>query len=92
VYDSLDLERVMDERKYDVILCAGVLMCLHERAAANVVPSMLNRFSGLVAITGHAHPVVDNAELECSESRSSDEALIHNIDAMVERASGTIVR
>jgi len=89
--DMADLDRVMDERKYDLILCAGVLMYLHERAAADVVQSMLNHCSGLVAIAGLAHPVVDNAELKYSELRMSDGALIHNIDAMVEKAGGTIV-
>ena len=66
-------------------------MYLRERAAADVVRSMLNHCSGLVAITGLAHPIVDNAELKYSEPRMSDGALIHNIDAMVEKAGGTIV-
>jgi len=68
-----------------------VLMYLHERAAADVVQSMLTHCRGLVAITGLAHPVVDNAELKHSEPRMSDGALIHNIDEMVEKAGGTIV-
>jgi SAM-dependent methyltransferase len=89
--DMADLDRVMDERKYDLILCAGVLMYLHERAATNVVQSMLNHCSNLVAIAGLAHPAVDNAELKYSEPRMSDGAFIHNIDAMVEKAGGTIV-
>lgn len=88
--DMADLDHVMDERKYDVILCAGVLMYLHESAAADVVRSMLNHCSGLVAIANPAHPIVDNANLKHSEPRS-DGALIHNIDAMVERVGGTVV-
>jgi SAM-dependent methyltransferase len=89
--DMADLDHVMDGRKFDLILCAGVLMYLHEDAAANVVRSMLTHCSGLVAIAGLAHPVMDNAELKCSESRMSDGSLIHNIDGMVDKAGGTIV-
>jgi len=88
--DIADLDRVMDGRNYDVILCAGVLMYLDDSAAADVVRSMLNHCNGLVAIANPAHPLVDNSKLNCSEPRS-DGSLIHNIDAMVERAGGTIV-
>jgi SAM-dependent methyltransferase len=89
--DMADLDRVMDKHKFDLILCAGVLMYLREGAAADVVRSMLNHCSGLIAIAGLAHPVVDNAKLTHSEPRMSDGAFIHNIDAMVEKADGTIV-
>jgi len=88
--DMVDLDHISGGRKYDVILCAGVLMYVRERAAADVVRSMLNACSGLVAIANPAHPVIDNVKLKHSEPRS-DAALIHNIDAMVEGAGGTIV-
>lgn len=89
--DMADIDHVMSERKWDVILCLGVLMYLREKVAAGVVKSMLNHCSGLVAIADLAHPVLDNAKLEHSEVRTSDGAFIHNIDAMVEGAEGTIV-
>jgi SAM-dependent methyltransferase len=88
--DMQYLERVMGERKYDVVLCAGVLCYLNEHAAADVVRIMLKHCNGLVAIAIPAHPVVDNAKLGCSELQS-DGVLIHNIDAMVERVGGTVV-
>jgi SAM-dependent methyltransferase len=89
--DMADLDRYMGGRKFDIIVCAGVLMYLHEYAAADVVQSMLNHCGGLVTIAGLAHPVVDNVQLKHSEIRGSDEAFIHNVDAMVQRAGGKIV-
>lgn len=88
--DMTDLDRVMGKRKYDLILCAGILMYVRERAAFDVIRSMLNHCNGLVAIANPAHPSVHNAKLKHSEPRS-DGALIHNIDAMAEWAGGTIV-
>ena len=89
--DMADLDCVMNKSRFDVILCLGVLMYLREKVAACVVKSMLSHCSGLVAITDLAHPNLDNAKLKHSEVRGSDGALIHNIDAMVEDAGGTIV-
>ncbi|MGA2682162.1 MAG: class I SAM-dependent methyltransferase [Candidatus Bathyarchaeia archaeon] len=89
--DMADLDHVMNGSKYDVILCLGVLMYLREKTAAGVVKSMLNHCSGLVAIADLAHPVLDNATLEHSQVRRLDGAFIHNIDAMVGDAGGTIV-
>ena len=89
--DMADLDRIMNKRKFDLILCAGVLMYLQESAAFGVVQSMLNHCSGLVVITGLAHPVSDNAALVSSEPRKSDGGLIHNIDRMVQKAGGRVV-
>jgi SAM-dependent methyltransferase len=87
--DMADLDIVMSEKTYDLILCAGVLMYLKYEAATDVVCSMLRHSNGIVVIAGLAHPIVDNAELKQSEPRS-DGALIHNIDKMVEKAGGII--
>jgi len=87
--DVTNLDQVV-EHKYDIVLCAGVLMYLNENAAAALVQSMLNHSAGLVVITGLAHPLVDNSQLDHSELRS-DRAFIHNIDSMVNAACGTIV-
>lgn len=89
--DIVDLDRVIGERKYDIILCAGVLMYLNESTAIDVVRSMLNHCSGLVAIKGLAHPIIDNAKLMRSEPRMNDGAFIHNIDAMVKKANGKVI-
>ncbi len=89
--DIAELESVMNESKYDVIMCLGVLMYLRDQAVASIVKAILNHCSGLVAIADLAHPTVDNAKLVHSEVRGWDGALIRNIDAMVEDAGGIIV-
>ena len=89
--DMRDLDNVMKGDKYDLILCAGVLMYLDEQAAASVVKSMLSHSKVLVAIACLAHPTIDNSKLERSEPRKLDGALMHNIDAMVQKVGGTIV-
>jgi len=89
--DMADLDRVMGERKFDLVLCTGVLTYLHDDAAADVVRSMLDHCSGLAVITDRAHPSIDNARLEHSDTRLFDGALIHNIDKMVKKAGGAVV-
>ncbi|HEX8692848.1 MAG TPA: class I SAM-dependent methyltransferase [Longimicrobium sp.] len=89
--DMADLPRLVGDRRYDVVLCAGVLMYLREPEAAEVVRAMLERTGGLLALAGLAHPEADNARLPASVPRESDRSLIHNLDAMVERAGGRVV-
>jgi SAM-dependent methyltransferase len=89
--DMANLEQIIDERKYDVVLCAGVLTYVNERTATDLVRAMLNHCNRLVAIKGIAHPVLDNGELGNSYTRRSDGAFIHNFDAMVKEAGGSIV-
>lgn len=89
--DMANLETVMNGSKYDVVLCAAVLVYLHETEATEVIRSMLNHCNNLVAIYSIAHPMIDNSRLEHSETRSSDGVFYHNIDAMVKKAGGTIV-
>jgi SAM-dependent methyltransferase len=88
--DLGELDQIMGKRKYDLILCAGVLMYLHEQSALNVIQVMLKHCNCLVVLTGLAHPVVDNAELERSETRVSDGTFFHNFDKMVKKAGGKI--
>ena len=90
--DMASLERVTGARRYDVVLCAGVLMYLREDAAAAVVAAMLARTSRVLALAGLAHPDADNAELAASARRERDGTWIHNLDAMVARAGGTVMR
>jgi SAM-dependent methyltransferase len=89
--DMKDLPALLEGRRYDVTLCAGVLMYLQEADAADVVAEMLRHTRGVVAIAGLAHPRLDNRLLAASERRERDLTFIHNIDRMVERAGGTIV-
>jgi hypothetical protein len=78
------------DARYDIVLCAGVLMYLGEEQAAGVVQAILSRAAKLLVITGLAHPRMDNRELARSEPRSRDGAFRHNLDAMVERAGGKV--
>ena len=88
--DMADLDNFMGEKTYDVILCAGVLMYLKKEAAERVVRAMIRHARSVVAIAGLAHPGVDNFTLARSERRW-DAALIHNIDAMVQKAGGELL-
>lgn len=85
------LERVFEGKRYDVIVCTGVLMYLDEVEATAVTAAMLRLCGKLVAISGPAHPEVDNALLDCSVPRESDRSFIHNLDRIVEMAGGTVV-
>jgi len=84
------LDRYIGNTQYDIVLCAGVLMYLQEAEAAEVVRRMLARARVLVAMTGLAHPQVDNATLPHSAVRSTDHTFIHNLDRMVELAGRNV--
>ena len=89
--DAAALPALVGERRYDVVLCAGVLMYLRQDEAAAAVRAMLERTAGLLALSGLAHPDADNARLGISVPRESDRSLVHNLDAMGERAGGRVV-
>ena len=89
--DMSELEHIMNGVKYDVVLCAAVLVYLQESAAAEVVRTMLNHCKSVVAIYSIAHPTVDNSTLEHSETRSSDGVFYHNIDSMIKQAGGKVI-
>lgn len=89
--DMTDLDRVMGSRRFDVVLCPGVLMYLREADAGAVVGSILRHTNRLAAFAGLAHPARDNRELEVGEVRERDGTFIHNIDRLVERSGGRVV-
>ena len=91
VGDAAALPALVGDRRYDVVLCAGVLMYLRQDEAAAAVAAMLRRTAGLLALAGLAHES-DNARLDRSVPRERDRSLVHNLDAMVERAGGRVVR
>ena len=90
--DMLHLQPLMAGRRFDVILCAGVLMYLPEADAARVVETVLRHSAGVVAFAGLAHPSRDNATLSASEVRARDGSFIHNLDAFVEATGGRVIR
>lgn len=89
--DMEHLEQVLGARRYDVILCCGVLMYLDEETAGRLVETLLRHTNIMLAFTGLAHPDNDNAQLGHSAPRESDRSYIHNVDAMVEQAGGKVV-
>ena len=90
--DTSELSSILAGRTIDVILCAGVLMYLPEDEARLVVDSILRHTGIVAAFAGLAHPAIDNADLAHSEVRAGDGSFIHNIDAMVQAAGGTVAR
>jgi 2-polyprenyl-3-methyl-5-hydroxy-6-metoxy-1,4-benzoquinol methylase len=88
--DAGNLAQELGDRRYDVIVCTGVLMYLTEVRAADAVRAMLRQANALVALAGLAHPQIDNADLARSDMRPSDRTFIHNLDRMVRQAGGTI--
>ena len=89
--DAGNLARAMADTSFDVVVCTGVLMYLNEDRAADAVRVMLGHARVMVALAGLAHPRVDNADLDRSDLRPSDQTFIHNLDRMVRQAGGRIV-
>jgi SAM-dependent methyltransferase len=92
VADATAASGTFSHPAYDVVLCAGVLMYLRPADAQQAVAAMLERTDGVLALAGLAHPETDNAHLPASVPRAHDRALVHNLDAMVERAGGRVLR
>jgi hypothetical protein len=87
-----DLADVIKGDRYDIVLCAGVLMYLDEAKATKLVRVMLEHTGLMAAFAGLADPNVDNAELQASSVRKEDLTFIHNIDAMVAAAGGRVIQ
>lgn len=88
--DTRDIGRILEGKTYDVIVCTGVLMYLNQDAARAAVKSMLQH-TRLLALSGLAHPNIDNARLEHPDTRASDQTFVHNFDEMVAHAGGRVV-
>lgn len=89
--DMENIDRILKSRQYDIIICTGVLMYLNENSGMRLVKQMLKHTGTLLAVSGLAHPEIDNENMEKSELRDFDRSFIHNIDMMVKKAGGRIV-
>lgn len=89
--DMEELETVLGNSSYDIMVCTGTLMYLNEESAAHVVNTMLRHTGTVLAISGLAHPEIDNCMLQHSTVRAQDKSFVHNIDSMVENAGGIIL-
>ena len=88
--DIQNLDSVISGQRFDFVLASGVLLYFDEDTATDIVRDLLMRTRGVLAITGLAHPAIDNAELESSVVRESDGTWVHNIDRMLQRAGARI--
>jgi SAM-dependent methyltransferase len=86
-----DMDRLLGTKRFDLIFSTGVLMYLHETEAARIVDAMIRRSRILVAITGPAHPEIDNRLLAHSVARRNDNSFIHNIDSMLQKTGTEIL-
>lgn len=89
--DIQQLDGLLGGRVFDLIICTGVLMYLKEAEAAAMVRAMLSHSRVMVAMAGLAHPVLDNAALDCSDVRDRDHTFIHNLDGMVKNGGGRVL-
>ena len=89
--DIQQLDRLLEQPTYDLIVCTGVLMYLRQADAADLVRGMLSRSRVLLAMAGLAHPVRDNRVLDVSEARERDHTFVHNFDAMVKSGGGSVL-
>jgi 2-polyprenyl-3-methyl-5-hydroxy-6-metoxy-1,4-benzoquinol methylase len=89
--DIQQLDALLGNRVYDLIICTGVLMYLKEADAAGLVRAMLSHSRVMVAMAGLAHPVLDNAALDRSDVRDRDQTFIHNLDGMVKNGGGSVL-
>lgn len=89
--DLSQLESVFAGRRFDLVVCAGVLMYLREAEAATRVGLIMRHTGRLAAFAGLACSDRDNALLSTAEVRQRDGTFIHNIDRLVTQAGGRIV-
>jgi SAM-dependent methyltransferase len=87
--DMARIGRVLGNRTFDLVLCAGVLMYLPYPEAQSVVDVLLER-SRILVLTGPAHPSEDNAGLPESPRRG-DGSFIHNLDSMAESLGSKVL-
>lgn len=90
--DMVSIDSALEpQRRYDVVVCAGVLMYLREEPATEVLAAMLRRAERLVVLSGLSHPEHDNSRLAHSVPRDTDGAFRHNFDAMAARAGARVL-
>lgn len=88
--DIAELDQVTGDRRYDVVLCCGVLMYLDELTAERVMGVLLAHTRLVLGLICLAHPTIENFRLDRSEVRKLDGARIHNLDALVQHAGGQV--
>jgi SAM-dependent methyltransferase len=87
-----NLADLVGSDRFDVVVCTGVLMYLNEEPATAMVDSLLKHTNQILGIAGVAHPVTPNSKLEHSITRDWDQAFTHNIESMVGKAGGSLIK
>ena len=80
----------MGDRRYDVVLCCGVLLYLDELTAERVMGVLLAHTRLVLGLICLAHPTMENSRLSRSEIRALEGGRIHNLDALVRHARGEV--
>jgi SAM-dependent methyltransferase len=89
--DMGNLPALLEGKKFDVIVCTGVLLYLDATEAMAVVRAMLQHCGIMLALSGPAYSQHDNAALEKTRLRAVDGVTIHNLDGLVKAAGGSIL-
>jgi SAM-dependent methyltransferase len=89
--EASDLEAIITDEQYDVVLCCGVLLYFDEPTAARIVKTLLRHAKMVLGLISLAHPETHNCRLKHSEIRPSDRGFVHNLDAMIRAANGNLV-
>jgi SAM-dependent methyltransferase len=89
--EASDLESVIADQQYDVVLCCGVLLYFDEPTAARIVKTLLRHTRMVLGLISLAHSGTHNCRLKHSETRPSDQGFVHNLDAMIRAADGKLV-
>jgi SAM-dependent methyltransferase len=89
--DMSDTGRIMAGRRYDLVLCCGVLMYVNEAAAYQVVRTMMSHARQLVGLICLADPGLKALPSGPSVARPEDGTFIHDVDRMVREAGGRVV-
>jgi len=83
--------RIMGDRKYDLVLCCGVLMYMSEAVAEHAVGMMLSRARRLVGIICLAPVGSGGRGSKGSVARTHDGAFIHDVERMISRGGGRVI-
>ncbi len=89
--EASDLEPVITDQQYDVVLCCGVLLYFDEPTAAQIVKTLLRHTRMVLGLISLAHSGTHNRQLKHSEIRPWDQGFVHNLDAMIRAANGKLV-
>jgi SAM-dependent methyltransferase len=87
--DLADAPRIMGDRRYDLVLCCGVLMYVNQAAAEELVGTMLAR-AGCLGILCLA-PTREDGDLSGESALRPDGAFLHDVNGMIGRAGGKVV-